>query len=68
MDVNQDTVHEEMSNHHCLRLIHGHTHRPNEHNFVLDNEPAQRFVLAAWTKKAGEVLCCNREGFKRELI
>jgi UDP-2,3-diacylglucosamine hydrolase len=68
MDVNQDTVQEAMSNHHCLRLIHGHTHRPNEHNFVLDNEPAQRFVLAAWTKKAGEVLCCNREGFKRELI
>ena len=68
MDVNQDTVQEAMSNHHCLRLIHGHTHRPNVHNFLLHNEPAQRFVLAAWTKKAGEVLCCNREGFKRELI
>ncbi len=68
MDVNQNTVRQVMSQHHCLRLIHGHTHRPSVHNFELDNDIAQRFVLAAWDKKVGEVLCWNKDGYKRELI
>ncbi len=68
MDVNQNTVRQVMSQHHCSRLIHGHTHRPSIHNFELDNDMAQRFVLAAWDKKVGEVLCWNKDGYKRELI
>ncbi len=68
MDVNQNTVQELMLNHDCFRLIHGHTHRPNVHHFELNDQPAQRFVLAAWSKNAGEVLCWNEKGYKRELI
>ena len=68
MDVNQNTVRQVMSQHHCSRLIHGHTHRPSIHNFELDNNIAQRFVLAAWDKNMGEVLCWNKDGYKRELI
>ncbi|MDD5321920.1 MAG: UDP-2,3-diacylglucosamine diphosphatase [Methylococcales bacterium] len=68
MDVNQDTVIKIMSENNCLRLIHGHTHRPNVHNFEINSQHAQRFVLAAWSKGAGEVLCWDSKGYKIETI
>ncbi len=68
MDVNQATVSQVMRDHHCLRLIHGHTHRPNVHNFDINGQPAQRFVLAAWRKDAGEILCWNSKGYQIENI
>lgn len=68
MDVNQDTVLNIMRERHCLRLIHGHTHRPAIHDFEIDGQAAQRFVLAAWTKDAGEVLCWNQNGYQVEAV
>lgn len=68
MDVNQDTVDNVMREHHCLRLIHGHTHRPAIHDFKIDGQAAQRFVLAAWSKSAGEVLCWNGSGYQIEAL
>jgi UDP-2,3-diacylglucosamine hydrolase len=29
-------------------MIHGHTHRPAQHGFLLDKQPAQRIVLPDW--------------------
>ena len=43
MDVNQETVVATMIKHHCTRLIHGHTHRPNLHSFEINGNSAQRF-------------------------
>ena len=68
MDVNQDTVIQVMQEHNSLRLIHGHTHRPGVHDFAISGQPAQRFVLAAWSKDAGEVLCWSSEGYRIENI
>jgi UDP-2,3-diacylglucosamine hydrolase len=68
MDVNQDTVVNTMAEHHCFRLIHGHTHRPNIHNFEIDNKPAQRYVLSAWTKDKGEVLVWDENGCRIEAV
>ena len=68
MDVNQGTVTQVMQEHNSLRLIHGHTHRPDIHNFAINDQPAQRFVLAAWSKDAGEVLCWNSKGYRIEVI
>ena len=68
MDVNQVTVAKVMRDHHCLRLIHGHTHRPDVHNFDMDGQIAQRFVLAAWSKEAGEILSWNGDGYQRIMI
>jgi UDP-2,3-diacylglucosamine hydrolase len=68
MDVNQDTVIKVMRDHNCLRLIHGHTHRPDLHHFEIHGQPAQRFVLAAWSKNVAEVLCWNCTGYKIEVI
>jgi UDP-2,3-diacylglucosamine hydrolase len=68
MDVNQDTVILTMSKHNCLRLIHGHTHRPNIHNFEINGKAAQRYVLAAWTKDKGEALVWNENGCRIESV
>ena len=57
MDVNQTTVESVMRQHGALRLIHGHTHRPAVHDFLLDGRPAQRFVLADWKKTHARILC-----------
>lgn len=56
MDVNQKTVESLMNQHQCTRLIHGHTHRPALHEFVLNGKKAQRFVLSDWNNQSGAVL------------
>ena len=64
MDVNQQTVVNIMKEHDCLRLIHGHTHRPAIHDFEINGKVAQRFVLAEWKKEGVEILRWNVEGYK----
>ncbi|MEQ1485803.1 UDP-2,3-diacylglucosamine diphosphatase [Methyloglobulus sp.] len=68
MDVNQGTVTDMMTKFNCLRLIHGHTHRPNIHNFEINGKPAQRYVLAAWTKDKGEALVWDENGCHVEVV
>ncbi|WP_269619123.1 UDP-2,3-diacylglucosamine diphosphatase [Zhongshania sp. BJYM1] len=51
MDVNADAVIDALSRHRCKRLIHGHTHRPNRHTLVVNNETAERIVLGDWDSK-----------------
>lgn len=68
MDVNQETVVNTMTRHQCFRLIHGHTHRPNIHNFEINGKPAQRYVLAAWTKDKGEALAWDENGCRIEAV
>ncbi len=53
MDVNQQTVEHYLRKHGARQLIHGHTHRPAEHRFLLDGKPAFRFVLPEWTPSHG---------------
>lgn len=61
MDVNQEAVEDLMRRHRVRRLIHGHTHRPNQHRFMLDGEPVERLVLDAWYE-GGSYLRCRAEG------
>jgi UDP-2,3-diacylglucosamine hydrolase len=68
MDVNQETVTKVMREHNCVRLIHGHTHRPAVHDLNIDGQLAQRFVLAAWDKHTAEVLCWNVDGYHVEAL
>ncbi len=65
MDVTQDEVIRVMQKHHVQFLIHGHTHRPAIHQFLLDNINVERIVLPAWHGK-GAVLCWYQNG-DREL-
>lgn len=48
MDVCQDAVRARMQAHGVRRMIHGHTHRPAVHGFVLEGDFAQRWVLGDW--------------------
>ena len=68
MDVNQKTVIEVMQIHQCLRLIHGHTHRPALHEFTIENQSAQRFVLSEWQPELAEVLYWDSTGFHIQAI
>lgn len=68
MDVNQQTVIRVMQEHACKRLIHGHTHRPAVHEFRIAGDAARRFVLAAWSKEAGQVLCWTPQEYRIETI
>ena len=47
-DVNQQAVCDFMQQHETTSLIHGHTHRPQQHTFELNNKQATRWVLGDW--------------------
>jgi len=65
MDVNQKAVESVMREHRVQRLIHGHTHRPKEHVFNLDDRPARRMVLGDWYEQ-GSVLSVDARGWVLE--
>lgn len=48
MDVTPDEVVREMEAHGVQNLIHGHTHRPAEHDLNANGAPARRIVLGDW--------------------
>jgi UDP-2,3-diacylglucosamine hydrolase len=52
LDVNQQQVEKIMRKFKVTQLIHGHTHRPATHDFLLDNMPAKRIVLGDWYQKS----------------
>ena len=55
MDVNQAAVEAVMEKYHLYHLIHGHTHRPAQHQFKLHGTTARRTVLGDWYQQ-GSVL------------
>jgi UDP-2,3-diacylglucosamine hydrolase len=48
MDVTPEEVVREMEAHDVQHMIHGHTHRPAEHNLTANGAPAKRIVLGDW--------------------
>lgn len=66
MDVNQQAVEDALRQHGALRLIHGHTHRPDLHRFSLDGRPAQRYVLAEWHAHRAGLLSITPAGWQNE--
>ncbi len=49
MDVNQQAVINLFNKYpNSDNLIHGHTHKPNQHQFMLNNQPKNRWVLGDW--------------------
>jgi len=68
MDVNQQTVEKFMLDSGANLLIHGHTHRPDEHDFDLNDAHVCRIVLADWHGDKGELLSVSREEINREML
>lgn len=62
MDVNSDAVKALLQAHHYPELlIHGHTHRPNQHQIQLDGHDMTRWVLGDWYEQ-GSYLSCDQNG------
>ncbi|MEE9309784.1 MAG: UDP-2,3-diacylglucosamine diphosphatase [Cocleimonas sp.] len=65
MDVNQQTLEKVMKQAGVTQLIHGHTHRPEIHNFQLNGKLATRIVLGDWRDKA---CYFSADGSKTEFV
>ena len=61
IDVDQATVEQAMLDHGVQQLIHGHTHRPDVHEFQLNGEAATRTVLSDWYIDDGVLVCDKGE-------
>ncbi|MDQ1362163.1 MAG: UDP-2,3-diacylglucosamine hydrolase [Pseudomonadota bacterium] len=48
MDVNSQAVEQAFVKNNTRLLIHGHTHRPNIHQLVVNNQSVTRIVLGDW--------------------
>ena len=55
LDVNQEAVENVMRQAKVTQLIHGHTHRPATHEFLLDGQPAKRIVLGDWYEQSSSL-------------
>lgn len=61
MDVNADAVASILREYHYPQLIHGHTHRPNRHEHVINGKTCVRWVLGDWGVE-GNALKCDATG------
>ena len=70
MDVNAEAVIALLQEHGVQELIHGHTHRPAEHQIEVDGRQCTRHVLADWHeedgKASGEVLIWSEGRLQRQ--
>lgn len=67
MDVNQNAVEQLMHKYQVELLIHGHTHRPNTHQFESKGKTLTRIVLGDWYEQ-GSLLSCDDSSCKLEII
>jgi UDP-2,3-diacylglucosamine hydrolase len=67
MDVTPAAVDAVLREHGVRDMIHGHTHRPADHRFLLDGQPARRIVLGDWYEQ-GSVLTCDAAGWCLESL
>lgn len=54
-DVNQGAVEGLLRQHKVRTLLHGHTHRPDVHSFMLNGRQATRIVLGDWYSQGSVV-------------
>lgn len=66
-DVNQNAVEATLREHKVSILLHGHTHRPKVHEFLLDGAPATRIVLGDWYDH-GSVVRWNADGYSLDTL
>ncbi|MEH6447219.1 MAG: UDP-2,3-diacylglucosamine diphosphatase [Oleispira sp.] len=66
MDVNQDAVNQALSSANCSTMIHGHTHRPDIHNWTFEGQDRTRYVLGDWGDKGWFIKWQQGEALKLE--
>lgn len=67
MDVNDESVAHLLREYHYPRLIHGHTHRPEKHEHLVDGHRCERRVLGDWDSCAN-ALRVDASGTRWETI
>ncbi len=65
MDVNETSVAQLFAQTGVALMIHGHTHRPQDHNYKTGQ---QRMVLADWSQETGEVLIVDSGKTRRQTL
>jgi UDP-2,3-diacylglucosamine hydrolase len=65
MDANENAVREALQASGARWLIHGHTHRPAEHDYKIGGRAARRIVLADWRDERREYLEYEAGVFRR---
>jgi UDP-2,3-diacylglucosamine hydrolase len=68
MDANPAAVVDYLGRWRATRLIHGHTHRPADHELSVNGQAARRTVLAQWGTERGEVLVHRAGVWHREAV
>ena len=66
MDVNPAATDDFLREHGYATFIHGHTHRPAQHDHIVDGIHVERWVLADWHEEHGEVLCWDGRQLERQ--
>ncbi len=70
MDVTEDAIVACLRTCNARHMIHGHTHRPARHDFIVDGQAATRIVLKDWYEDGGVLVCdatgCNAETLSLE--
>jgi UDP-2,3-diacylglucosamine hydrolase len=61
LDVTPSAVERSFRDTGCMRMIHGHTHRPARHVYVVDGKTCERWVLSDWYHR-GQYLRVSPEG------
>jgi UDP-2,3-diacylglucosamine hydrolase len=56
-DVSLSSVYQLMREYKAYTLIHGHTHLPGIHEFILDGRPAKRVTLGDWGDTGSTLIC-----------
>ena len=67
-DVSESAVRAAFAAHGVDRIIHGHTHRPAEHDYQLEGSPRRRIVLADWRPGRMEYLECAGHDWRRVAV
>ena len=57
MDVNDQAVAALLRKYRYPRLIHGHTHRPKQHEHWVDGQRCDRWVLSDWDQQTSALRC-----------
>lgn len=65
MDVSEPSVLAAFQKHNVRLMIHGHTHRQNEHNYDVNGKALKRYVLGDW-ETSSSIMKLNQDGISIE--
>ncbi|GHU30973.1 UDP-2,3-diacylglucosamine hydrolase [Betaproteobacteria bacterium] len=68
LDLNAADTDDFLRQHGYATMIHGHTHRPDRHDHLVDGIHVERWVLADWREDHGEYLAWDGQRLTRHAL